>query len=246
MVRRVARDSRIACGAAAQVAADQGQVARPRSPRRCRCPSRGPGRRWPGRRRRSPRRRPSRPPGPRRCSRRPPRPCRPAAPRRSRRVDADLGGDRPGGGRGVSGEQHGRSPSRAQLGIACGRGGFDRVGDDEQARRSAVPADRDRRSGRRSASARGSSASPARSLEQPRPAPTSDRVTVHDALRAQPWRCAKTPSPAGSDPLGRAPPATAAAIGCSEACSTRRPAAAASRRRPRRPGRRRPASSGRW
>ena len=60
-------------------------------------------------------------------------------------VDADLGGDRGGGGRVVTGEQHGPQAQPAEFGDRLGAGGFHGVGDDQQAADSAVPTDPDDR-----------------------------------------------------------------------------------------------------
>ena len=105
-------------------------------------------------------------------------------------VDADLGGDRAGGPLVVAGEQHRRQPEAAQPAHRLGGGRLHGVGDDEHAARPAVPADRDRRCGRRpraastaAGSSGGSALRPVR--EQPRPA-DQHGVAVDDALHAEP------------------------------------------------------------
>ena len=59
-------------------------------------------------------------------------------------VDADLGGHGPGGPLVVAGQQHRREAEVAQPAHRLGGGRLHRVGDDEDAARPAVPADRDR------------------------------------------------------------------------------------------------------
>ena len=56
-------------------------------------------------------------------------------------VDADRVGDGAGGALVVAGQQHRAQPHGAQPGDRLGRGGLDRVGDDEHAADLAVPAD---------------------------------------------------------------------------------------------------------
>ena len=59
-------------------------------------------------------------------------------------ADADLGGDGAGGARVVPGQQHRAQPQPGELRDRLGAGGFDGVGDDQDAAHGAVPADRDR------------------------------------------------------------------------------------------------------